>query len=174
MSINRQELKNLIESNGGNDWYKPEEFSSKIQNLLPKELKIVSPPPKYKDNYNCFVFVFGLENDTEFLGGNNPIQQEFIKHLISTNLLVSSTKPEKGNLIFYKNETGEITHGGIMESDDFVVSKWSWGPLFEHKIFDVPSSYGEEVLFFHPIEPSFAKEKYFEYKKTGVEIRPIE
>lgn len=173
MTINRQEITNIIEKEGGNNWWKPDLFEKNVREFLPKELEIVSPPSEHKNNYNCFVFVFGLQNDKEFLGGNNPIQQGFIKHIINIGVLTEDTEPKEGNLIFYRNNVGEITHGGILESKDLVISKWMWGPIIIHKIWDVPSIFGEEILLFHTLRTPLIKEKYFKYKSMGVEIRPI-
>ena len=118
MTINRQQLTEIIEADGGINWWKPEFFELKTKPLLPSELKIVSGPPQKENNYNCFVFVFGLQNDTEFLGGKNPIQQEFVKHLILNKVLIPTQTPLAGDFVFYKNEQNEITNGGIIQNEN--------------------------------------------------------
>ena len=173
MSINRQQLTKIIESDNGNNWWKPDLFENVTRSKLPKELEIISPPPQEEDNYNCFVFAFGLKDDLEFLGGDNPIQQEFVKHLIRMNILLPTNDPLSGDFVFYENNSGKITHGGILESTDQVVSKWMWGPIIRHKLWDVPSSFGEVELFFKPLDSSKVKEEYNKYKASGVKIKPI-
>ncbi len=32
------------------------------------ELEIINPPPPEEQNYNCLVYVLGLQNDEQFLG----------------------------------------------------------------------------------------------------------
>ena len=174
MSIDRKKLTEIIEIEHGINWWKPELFEQKVLPLLPRELKIVSPPPTHSDNYNCFVFIFGLKNDSEFLSGNNPIQGEFVQDtLINREVLTVVKLPSKNDWVFYKDKSGKITHAGIMESEDEVISKWMWGPIIIHKLFDVPSSFGNEILFFKPIATSKIKKIYNAYKKSGVEIEPI-
>ena len=171
--VNRQELTAIIEKDGGNNWWKPELFELKTKSLLPSELQIVSGPPKHGENYNCFVFAFGLQGDTEFLGGKNPVQQEFVKHLILNRILLPIETPSAGDLVFYKNKGGEITHGGVMQDKDIVISKWMWGPMTIHKLLDVPASFGDEISFFKSPEAKEIAQKYTAYKNTGIEIRPI-
>ncbi|MBL7045706.1 MAG: hypothetical protein ISR99_01605 [Parcubacteria group bacterium] len=147
MSINRHKLTEIIEAESGKNWWEPEIFGSVVRPQLPDELEVILSPPRYEDNYNCFVYAFELESDEEFLGGSNPVQQEFVKWLIVENVLKETNNPEVGNLVFYKNEQGDITHGGIMQDEDTVVSKWMWGPIIRHKLFDVPASFGDNVFF---------------------------
>lgn len=174
MSIDREKLAKIIESEHGINWWKPDLFAQKTYPLLPKELKIITLPPVHESNYNCFIFVFGLQNDSEFLGGHNPMQGEFVQHsLIDTGELVPTQSPQKGYWVLYKDDSGKITHSGVMESKDEVISKWMWGPIIIHKLWDVPSIFGNEVLFFKPIGASRIKEIYNTYKASGVKIEPI-
>jgi hypothetical protein len=170
----RKELTDLVETDNGDSWWRPEIFEKKILPKLPASLELLCLPPEYSKNYNCFVFMFGLENDPYFLGGNNPIQQEFVRHLIDKNLLIVSEIPVSGDFILYKNEkTGEITHGGILKSKDSVISKWSWGPTIRHSLSDVPDSYGDALLFFKAVTADVTKKEYQKYKDSGVYIKPI-
>jgi len=141
--------------------------------LLPSELQVVSSPPKEKENYNCFVFAFGLQNNTKFLGGKNPVHQEFVKYLILKHVLIPIETPSARDLVFYENEQGEVTHGGIMQSENIVISKWMWGPTIVHELLDVPTSFGDKILFFRAPATDEIQRKYIAYKNTGVEIKPI-
>ena len=31
--------------------------------ILPKKIRILKNPPKQENNYNCFIYVLGLDND---------------------------------------------------------------------------------------------------------------
>ncbi len=174
MAIDRKKLTEIIEMEKGINWWKPELFESKIKSLLPAELRIVSNPPLYEHNYNCFVYAFGLQNDPEFLGGKNPIQQEFIRWLILNKILIPVEIAKAGSLVFYRNVNDDITHAGIMQNDDMVISKWMWGPTVIHGLQDVPSSFGDRISFFNSPETDIIKRQYFIYKDTGVKIKPIE
>lgn len=172
MTINRQQLTEIIEADGGINWWKPELFELKTKSLLPGELQIISGPPKREDNYNCFVFVFGLQGDTEFLGGENPVQQEFVKYLILNKILIPTETPLSGDLVFYENEQ-EITHGGVVQDGNMIISKWMWGPIIVSRLLDVPASFGNKISFFKSLRAEEIKKCYIAYKNTGVEIKPI-
>ncbi|MDO8470995.1 MAG: hypothetical protein Q7S49_00065 [bacterium] len=169
----REKLTEIIEAEGGTKWWVPEEFEKHVRVRLPAELKIIAPPPASSENYNCFVFAFRLENDKEFLGGQNPIQQELVKSSLLKGILKVKDNPTAGDLVFYKNNSGIITHSGIMQSANKLVSKWMWGCTIEHDLWDVPSSFGDEVFFCSPVEPIVIKEAYLEYRDDSVGINPI-
>ncbi len=169
----RQELTELIEKDNGENWWVPEAFTNKIFKILHPSLKVIKLPPEYVENYNCFVYTFNLDSDPYFLGGNNPIQQEFVKHLLKENILHSTKSPGIGDLVFYRDDMDNITHGGILKSKDIVVSKWMWGPIIENRLFDVPSSFGDEVFYCKAVPPNVIKDEYNLYKNSGVEIKPI-
>jgi hypothetical protein len=173
MSLNRYHLTHLIEAEGGKNWWTPELFASYIKPLLPPELRIVAPPPAYEENYNCFVYAFGLHNDPEFLGGENPLQPEFVWWLVRAGVLVEKDHAIVGCIVLYMDVTGEITHAGIMQDVHTVISKWMWGPTIVHALMDVPASFGDQAQFFIVSDPACIKQKYLEYKATGVEIQPI-
>jgi len=172
--IDRHTLTDIIEKEDGINWWKPELFSKNVLPLLPKELEIVKLPPQEKDNYNCFVFAFGLENDYDFLGGRNPIQKEFIHHLLTEGILTKTPNGLfTGNLVFYENEESAITHGGIVQEKETVFSKWMWGPTIRHKLWDVPSSFGDKIFYTNRPFAEDVKEVYEAYKASGVKIKPI-
>jgi hypothetical protein len=170
----RKKLTAIIETEGGSKWWVPEEFTKQVRSQLPIELEIVAPPPASTENYNCFVYAFGLENDSEFLGGQNPIQKEFVRHLLLKDILKVKEQPTAGDLVFYEDNSGAITHGGIMRSPNKVISKWMWGCTIEHDLWDVPSSFGEKVFFCSPVESATVRQNYQNYKDSGVEIMPIQ
>jgi hypothetical protein len=171
----RQELTDLIEEDNVRNgaWWNPKEFEEQVRSRLPTQLRIISVPPNMAGNFNCFVYTLGLQQDREFWGGNNPVQQEFIKYLLTKDVLSKTDIPESDDLIFYKDEDGNITHGGIVKSGSTILSKWMWGALFEHEIWDVPSSFGDEVFYCKPISLVKAKKEYIDYKNSGIEIKPI-
>lgn len=169
----REKLTEIIEADNGTSWWQPALFEKNIKDQLPTDLKIISVPPNPAGNFNCFVYALGLENDKEFLGGQNPIQKEFIRYLLDRGTLQLTEKPVADDLIFYENEEGAITHGGIVQADGSILSKWMWGALFAHKIWDVPSSFGDKIFYTQAPDSKVIKQVYEEYKATGVKIDPI-
>jgi len=170
--ISKKELTNLIEKENGINWWNKDLFLKNIKNDLPPELEVVSLPPDYEDNYNCFVYAFGLENDQDFLGNNNPIQQDFIKYLFKENHITETNK-KAGNIILYINSNSDITHAGIMKSEDIVISKWMWGPVIRNNYKDVPSSFGDKTIFINKLDSKSIKNLYLKYRATGIKIKPI-
>ncbi len=170
----RQNLTALIEANGGADWWDPQEFQASVRAKLPTQLQILSVPPSPASNYNCFVYALGLEGRKAFLGGNNPVQKEFIQHLLNKGVLGLVEKPTEGDLIFYKDEGGTITHGGIVSAGGKISSKWMWGALFSHETWDVPSSFGDIVFYTNRPLPEVLEKEYEDYKNSGAIINPIQ
>lgn len=118
-------------------------------------------------------YALGLENDSEFLGGQNPIQKEFIRHLLSQGVLKRVESSSPGDLVFYEDDETAIAHAGIVQPDGSILSKWMWGALFSHALWDVPSSFGDTVFYSKSIDPRIAKQNYIEYRDSGVKIDPI-
>ena len=169
----REKLTKIIESEKGVNWWDADKFETFVHAQLPVTLSVVSLPPIYSKNYNCFVFTFGLEKDLDFLGGKNPVQQEFVKYLINKNILRTKDNFSAGDFIFYKNINGDITHGGIIKDSKRVISKWMWGPIIIHDIWDVPTSFGDTVFFSLPLSPEIIKKEYETYKNSDVVIEHI-
>ena len=93
-----------------------------------------------------------LQNDQRFLGNAG---WKFTRNLglvfdemISEDILEYRNIPKAGDMVLYRAHDGTISHVGLMENKKNVISKWSWGPLLKHKIFDVPDHYGNEVEFY--------------------------
>lgn len=148
----RQKLGKLVSLENKENWWRPELFDANTRTHIPSELEIVSPPPPEDENYNCFVYALGLQDKPELLGNNG---WEFTRNLgpvfdemITNHMLQPSEAPSQGNLIVYRAQDKTISHVGVMENDQAVLSKWSWGPLIRHKIFDVPDHYGDIVEFY--------------------------
>ncbi|MGO8914341.1 MAG: hypothetical protein ACLQJR_00370 [Stellaceae bacterium] len=71
------------------------------------------------------------------------------KELLHAKALSPSDAAEGDILIYYRN--GAPEHAGILTSNR-VISKWGSGPthIWEHGIYEVPESYGDEVRVFRP------------------------
>ena len=165
----RKELDKIIHMNGGDNWWKPELFKVHTKNILPKELEILEDPLEYDKNHNCFIYALGLYNDSILIkdcGGF--IYDTFFQKLLNEDELEYTKEPQKGDYILYRdleNYPDMITHIAVLEDNETVVSKWAWGPLVRHKIFDVPESYGNDISYVKAISKEKAKELYEKYKK---------
>ena len=148
----RKKLGEIVSPENEENWCNPELFEKNIRFKLPRELEILSLPPEEKLNYNCFVYVLGLQNNPLFQGS---IGWDFTRslgnvfdELIDNKLLKKTEIPKKNDLIIYRTDSEEISHVGLVESQRKIVSKWSWGPIIRHSIFDVPDHYGNKVEFY--------------------------
>ncbi len=148
----RARLDTIVSEENAENWWRPELFEKNTLPILPSELEVIECVPREEQNYNCFVYALGLHHHLEILGNKG---WEFTRNLgqtfdemIEKGLLQKVAKPSPGALIVYRAHIGNISHVGLMESEDTVISKWSWGPLLRHHIFAVPADYGDIVEFY--------------------------
>lgn len=149
----RDKLDKIVSEENAENWWKPKLFKQNTLSILPPELEIVEGVPDEKQNYNCFVYVLGLQNNPEIIGNNG---WEFTRNLavvfddmIERGVLTKVETPKPGTIIIYRAQSGSISHVGLIEGDNMVISKWSWGPLLRHQIFAVPADYGDTVEFYN-------------------------
>lgn len=153
----RNKLSELVSPKNEDNWWKPDLFEKNVRHLLPKEIEVLEAPPQKEKQYNCFIFVLGLSGDERFYGNDKNAENCWF-YALGINKLPNypeeQTTPIAGDIIFYENERGVITHAGVMESSDTVISKWSWGPLMRHHIWCVPKHYGDKISFYKKLDAS--------------------
>lgn len=168
----RKLLDEIIHTDGGDNWWKPELFNEKTLAKLSKELEILAIPPSSEENYNCFIYALGFAGDKKFIAEHHGfIYDTFFQKLIKEKLLEYINKPEKGDYILYqdlKNYPNMITHIGVICNDDMIISKWAWGPTIKHKLFDVPKSYGDDVSYIKAISKEKATEYCMKYNEFNI------
>lgn len=154
--MNNEQIRNilseLVSSENEDRWWRTDLFRKYTFSQIPSELKIIDFPPEEEKNYNCFLYALGLQNDQRFLGNAG---WEFTRNLgttfeamIDKKILTISISPEKGDMILYRANDGSISHVGLVDGQNTVISKWSWGPIIKHSIFDVPKEYGDVVEYY--------------------------
>ncbi len=148
----RVKLDTIVSEENAENWWRPELFEKNTLPFLPSELEIIEGVPSEEQNYNCFVYALGLQHHPEIIGNKG---WEFTRNLgpifdemITKGLLHKIDKPTQDAVIVYRTQNGAISHAGLMESEDRVISKWSWGPLLKHQIFAVPADYGDTIEFY--------------------------
>lgn len=167
----RKKLGTLVSSENEDNWWRRELFEKYTRPQIPSELSIISTPPPEEENYNCFIHVLGLQSDARFLGNKG---WDFTRNLgkvfdemIDSKVLEPLHAPKAGSLVVYRADDNSISHVGILETEKNVISKWSWGPLLRHEIFDVPDHYGNKVKYY---ALSFGRGKRFCAKKVDLGI----
>lgn len=173
--INREQLDDIIMKNDTNDWWQLGLFLKNTKHLLPSVLKILADPPEYDQNHNCFIYALGLQTNENILKETKGfIYDSFIKKLLEVGELIRSETPVAGDYVVYQdleNYPDALTHIGIIQPDKTIVSKWAWGPLVQHSLWDVPASYGNSVFYLEGVTPVYARELFEKYKKFN--LKPI-
>lgn len=171
----REKLNKIVSAKNAKNWYIPELFEKNTLPNLPKELDLIEMPPKEEKNYNCFIYALGLHKNSDVLKETKGfIYSNFIKHLIEINEIKQVKKIQPNIIVLYINEKSnpnEFTHAGIAQENGKILSKWSWGPILLHDLFDTPFSYGNKVTYYKPIKPEKALELYNKYKSFNEDLR---
>jgi hypothetical protein len=73
-------------------------------------------------------------------------------------------------LFYFSKET--FRHAGLHLDDNRVISKWGTGHLYEHKLFEVPESYGTEVRAFRRLTYDEAMDHFVDFaRQNGIPFR---
>lgn len=120
------------------------------------------------DCYTCAVYAFELVDDPTYRDvASFGLQRtfagkEFVDYLLANGSL--SAKPavsaQRQDLILYFCND-EFKHVGRMRSPSRVISKWGTGLLYEHGIWEVPASYGENIRYYAGQIPMHALISFF-------------
>lgn len=171
--VDREGLDKIILKNDVKDWWIPELFVKNTKPIFPSELEILADPPEETRNHNCFAYALGFADRLELTKETNGFDDLYFIKLLENSELEKTDSPVNGDLVVYqdlKNYPNRLTHIGVIE-DDKIISKWAWGPLVRHSLWDVPASYGEDVFYVKAIPFERSLELYNKYKS---EIEPID
>jgi len=173
--LDRAKLDEIILKNNVKDWWIPELFVQNTKPILPTELEILADPPEEEaKNHNCFAYALGFADKLELLAQTNGFDDLYFIKLLENNELEKTDSPVDGDYIIYQDLEGypdRLTHIGVLTADK-VVSKWAWGPLVRHSLWDVPASYGNDVFYVKAISFERSLELYNKYKDSIEPINP--
>lgn len=148
----RSLLDTIVSEENAENWWQPELFEKNTHHQLPANLIVLEGPPEEKNNYNCFIFAFDLQKYTPLLGNNGweytKKLDTIVNTLITNKTLQRLSTPQSESLVVYRTDEGVISHVGRIGEGGKVTSKWSWGPLIKHALYDVPASYGDTVEYY--------------------------
>ncbi len=150
----RELLGAFITDENRENWCVPENFDNFFRSQIPQSIKIVKLPPRREMNYNCFMYTFGMANSSDFLGSKGRlVNSKAVKGLIENKVLEPCDEPRMGDIVIYFDKEKEDipVHAGIFDGEDYVISKWSCGPIFRHKTFDLPEQYGDKVKYYRQV-----------------------
>jgi len=74
---------------------------------------------------------------------------------------VPDSEVSEGRVVLYFKD-GKTKHIGRIQGDR-VISKWGKNPVYEHDIFEVPASYGDEYEFFKQPSVRYITNKFIEF-----------
>lgn len=141
-----------------------------LREEIPHSIKVLSGPNENL-RYNCVMYAFGLEEDQEYVDLVFACPEhvhgdtKFIQFLIHTGDLDEQEHPAPGLLaIYFHNEA--VRHIACLISQTRAASKWGIGELYEHDIFEVPSSYGEVVRYFSSTERDTVISRFIEFAEN--------
>jgi len=102
---------------------------------------------------NCVMYALDFrmsEPSTPF--GRFYADTEYLRWLIDQGHLVEALEaPADGLLAVYWNGD-RVKHVGVARADGSVASKWGIGFLYEHREWEVPSTYGDSIRYFISID----------------------
>lgn len=124
------------------------------------------------DRYTCCVYAFHLVEDPIYLGvasyglGKTFAGAEFINFLLQNQLLLPrKSAPVLGDLVLYF-EANEFRHVGIVAAENLIISKWGSGWLYKHRLWEVPSQYGQDVKYFIGLDQDSSFNLFMEFAKN--------
>jgi hypothetical protein len=103
-------------------------------------------------HYNCVMHAFGLigwlEEPYSPAFGRFYAATSFVRFLREGgHLRLREGHPLAEDLVVYLR-AGEVKHVGRLIALGRVTSKWGSGNLYEHDLWEVPASFGDEMAFF--------------------------
>jgi hypothetical protein len=172
--IDRKQMDEIILKNDVKDWWIPELFIKNTKPIFPAELEILTDPPEEGKNHNCFAYALGFADKLELIAETRGFDDLYFIMLLENDELDKTDSPKDGDYVIYQdleNYPDRLTHIGVVEGEK-IVSKWAWGPLVRHDLWDVPASYGENMFYVKQIPFERSLELYNQYKDQMEPINP--
>ncbi len=158
----RNELQKIVEITDWNDYLETSIELQKqikaIQNLSAKYPHSISLVKEAERNnsasykFTCYMYAFDLLDQVELnriAQFSNEIypKREFVSYLIDNFLTeIDVYQSNVGDYVIYFND-GIIAHAGNVRRER-MISKWGFGHLWKHGVFEVPAEFGKDVLFY--------------------------
>jgi hypothetical protein len=147
------------------DAYRHPSLLRRVSRIYRNTIRLLpSSHPIYR--YTCLMHVFRFAEHPDYIAiahhgpGHVCAGADFAHWLIARGLLMPLRAEEarSGDLVFYFQD-GSFRHAGMLTEDGRVVSKWGTGQLYEHGLYEVPDTYGDEIRYF----ASLSCDAAFEY-----------
>jgi len=112
-------------------------------------------------SFTCLVYVMGFAGNATYsavikkASPKEPFAgKDFFNWLVINKHLIQimDRSESVGDFIVYFNSYDEFRHIGILSDKRRVKSKWGQLGLYEHEVFEVPASYGDDIKYFESIK----------------------
>jgi hypothetical protein len=130
-------------------------------------------------NYGCFEFALGLNNlpvgdrlrSIKYEEHRGRILRNFVDWICEKELIRKCAIDQAidGDMVLYSDRRLGLRHAGLVRENN-VVSKWGLGHLWRHRLWEIPTSYGDSAQTYTASEPSqvIAALKEFAKVKGGL------
>lgn len=133
---------------------------------------MADPWPEH--NYTCLVYALGLTSSRvyqQIVARNEEVfaGPEFALYLINQQALNTVNQPKPGDIVLYSTSfehRHEICHAGVINDSGLVVSKWGLGSMWQHELFELPSSYGKHASFYTAINSERMLNWFLKYARS--------
>ncbi len=134
-------------------------------------LRAAVPADQRTWNFNCHAFAFGLSESDDFwrLREERPAvwpTGEFVcKWLLPAMQLITEVGLANSALVLYFDDD-RVTHLGTIQGG-MVQSKWGSAHTWEHRVFEVPISFGSTVRYYQRPDLKDAVRAYVEFASAA-------
>ncbi len=111
-----------------------------ISRACPNTIRVLRSPHPHA-RYTCMMHAFDFTERPEYV---TVAELNVWAGRLSP---VSPAQARAHDLVFYLPD-GRFKHVGLWTGRRRLVSKWGTGLLYDHKLFEVPASYGDNVRYF--------------------------
>lgn len=165
MNGNEELRRALTEIVNCKDISKHEERLTELGKQIPHTIDVL-PEVDEAGDYNCVMYALDLigyiKPATTYVSGHYHADTTFLAHLVDENVLAETDDVSAKVVVYYRNN--EVAHVGSNEGGGRIKSKWGCGLLYEHGVWEVPSSYGNQARWFESANPELLCEVLKKYK----------
>lgn len=94
--------------------------------------------------------------------------KDFMNWMLDNQLLEEKSLDSlsEGDYVIYLDNEESFKHIGIWIADGVIHSKWGTLGLYEHPLFEVPTQYGDNLIYCKKISEDFALNHFFKYAQS--------
>jgi len=152
-----------------------ENFLIQINLRQPHSIQLIDQPELFipgEYTYNCYAFALNLFNSDVYrqivsdLINPEFANSDFIIFLLDRKELIeieNARNIDHGIIIYFRDD--RPVHAGKVR-ENIAISKWRKGLLFNHDIFEVPESYGNEYKIFQSLTENEALQLFYVFAET--------